>query len=82
MIKVLAGTLKDNLALENLGLVVLQAGTNDSMIIQWPLNFVFGESIRVSGSRGEYIEMDVNDNLNGIVAMYMVVYGWLDADLG
>jgi len=26
--------------------------------------------------------MDMNDNLNGIVAMYMAVYGWLDADLG
>lgn len=77
VLKKLAGPITTNLDLQNLGVASIQSGTNDSMVVQWPIAYLFGEPVLVDGSRGEYIEMDVNDNLNG-VALYMSVQGWLE----
>jgi len=73
--KKLVGPIKTNLELCALGLCEIQAGTNDTLQVVFDIAEGMGQEIAVSGPLGEYIEVDINDNLNGIAVMYVTAQG-------
>ncbi len=82
VIKTLAATIKTNLMLCALGTCVIEAGTNDTLAVYWNLVDAFGQEVAISGNEGEYLEVDINDNLNGIVGFYALCQGHIKDTLG
>ena len=82
VIKTLAATVKTNLMLCALGTCVIEAGTNDTLAVYWNLVDAFGQEVAISGNEGEYLEVDINDNLSGIVGFYALCQGHIKDTLG
>jgi len=80
VIKDLVSIIKTNAEVVAMGEASILSTTQLNIVMD--IEKMFGAPIIASGSLGEYIECDVNDNLNGIDGMYLRVQGWLDADLG
>jgi len=80
LIKDLVSIIKTNAEVVAMGEASILSTTQLNIVMD--IEKMFGAPIIVSGSLGEYIECDVDDNLNGIDGMYLRVQGWLDADLG
>lgn len=75
VLKTLAGPIKTNSQFLALGLGSALGSTYLQVVID--LVVLFGGEIVVNGALGEYLEVDVDDNLNGIDGFYMQVSGWL-----
>jgi hypothetical protein len=74
--------IKTNAMLQSLGLTEITAGTIDTLQIDWDLVESFGGEIPVDGKTGEYLCVDINDNLNGISPFVCRVHGHLKDTLG
>jgi len=78
--KTLIGPIKTNSEVVSMGTASMLSTTQLNIVID--LHAMLGGAIPVSGSLGEYIECDVNDNLNGIDGMYLRAIGIVENDLG
>lgn len=76
VVKTLVGSIKTNSQFLGIGLGSALGATYLQIVID--LVAWCGGEIVVDGSLGEYFEMDVNDNLNGIDGFYMQVSGFLE----
>jgi hypothetical protein len=75
VLKRLAGPIKTNSQFVDMG----QAAILGTTMLQVAIDLVqmCGSEIVVNGALGEYLEVDVDDNLNGIDGFYMQVSGFL-----
>lgn len=73
--KTIFGTIKTNGDLASIGRASVQAGTVDRLQVEVDLVDLFGAEVAVDGSIGQYLEVDVNDNLNGIASFVCRVNG-------
>ncbi len=71
--KKLAGPIKTNGEISTQG-IMSPLSTTD-LFISFDLEDAFGQEVYVDGFAGEYIEIDVDDNLNGLTGFYADIQG-------
>lgn len=80
LIKDLVSIIKTNAEVVAMGEANILSTTHLNVMID--IEKIHGAPVVVHGNLGEYIECDVNDNLNGLTGMFLRVQGWLEDTLG